>query len=181
MKVEFKLDVKSVADFYANNIIKTKYFKRGSIAIYLYLLAILFIVVTLTNIKSLRIFVTVFIAIMIIFLRQFINIFYKYKFSKDFKKEKYKSLFNEREICINQENISIDNKFEKRYINFEFINSLNVFDGYLVIVLNNYKNSIIPLSAFSSLAEKDNFFKELESKTSKKIIYSYPYRLFISS
>lgn len=63
---------------------------------------------------------------------------------------------------------------EKRYLQFTSITSLNVVDEYLVLILTNSKNILIPLKAFNSLKEQENFFKLLEEKTHKKITTSYP-------
>ena len=179
MSINFKLDKDNVAKFYANNIIKTRFFNKSLMWIYLYIIIFLGIVFIITTHRSIKIYVCILGAILCIFVKQISKLFYLYRFPKLFSKKAYTPMFSETEIEINEENIYINNSMEKRYLQFTSITSLNVVDEYLVLILTNSKNILIPLKAFNSLKEQENFFKLLEEKTHKKITTSYPKKLFI--
>lgn len=95
MSINFKLDKDNVAKFYANNIIKTRFFNKSLIWIYLYIIIFLGIVFIITTHRSIKIYVCILGAILCIFVKQISKLFYLYRFPKLFSKKAYTPMFSE--------------------------------------------------------------------------------------
>ncbi|MDD6796652.1 MAG: hypothetical protein PUE01_14820 [Clostridiaceae bacterium] len=179
MEVKFKLDMDDAIKFYSKNVPKTKAFKKTRIHYYGGLICILLLVMILSQDNIIRIPAVIIVAFFAVFYGTLATVVYRWKLPAFFKSSEYSFMFKENILSIGEDNIIISTSIDVRKINFKTIYSLNVVDNYLVIILANFKNIIIPLNSFRNLKEKDDFFKLIEQKTDKKITNSYPIKLFI--
>lgn len=174
MEIKFSLNREDIIKFHCSNIAKTKQFKKGRIWAFLYIICLFGFVVLVTERNDMRIFAIILGVIICIFFKPISRIIIKELLSKTYKKNEYSYMFDEKIIFINDENISIKNRLSEKIISFDSISSLNLIDGYLFIVLLNKEYSLIPLSAFSTNEEKEQFIKLIESKSNLNIKSSYP-------
>lgn len=174
MEIKFSLNREDMIKFYCSNITKTKQFNKGRIWTFSYIICLIGFVVLVTERNDMRIFIIILGAITVIFFKQISRIIIKQLLSKVYKKNEYSYMFDEKIIFINDEHISIKNKLTQKIISFDSISSLNLIEGYMFIVLSNKEYSLIPLSAFSSNEEKEQFIKLIESKSNLNVRNSYP-------
>ncbi|MFR3912374.1 MAG: hypothetical protein ACLTYB_14765, partial [Clostridium paraputrificum] len=107
--------------------------------------------------------------IICIFFKVLFKIFSKILLNKIYKKGESSYIFDEKVISINEENIFIKNSLGNREILFNSISSLNLVDQYMFILLLNKEYLLIPVSAFNTSEEKEQFIRLIEEKSNLNI------------
>lgn len=174
MEIKFSLDRDNIIEFQCSNLINTKQFKKGRIWAFIYMLSLLGFVSLVTERKDMRVFTIILGVIICIFFKVLFKIFSKILLNKIYKKGESSYIFDEKVISINEENIFIKNSLGNREILFNSISSLNLVDQYMFIVLLNKEYLLIPVSAFNTSEEKEQFIRLIEEKSNLNIKKSYP-------
>ena len=174
MDIKFSLDRDTIIEFQCSNIVNTKQFKKGRIWAFIYMLSVLGFVSLVTERKDMRVFTIILGVIICIFFKVLFKIFSKILLNRIYKKGEYSYIFDEKVISINEENIFIKNSLGNREILFNSISSLNLVDQYMFIVLLNKEYLLIPVSAFNTSEEKEQFIRLIEEKSNLNIKKSYP-------
>lgn len=174
MEIKFSLDRDNIIEFQCSNLINTKQFKKGRIWAFIYMLSLLGFVSLVTERKDMRVFTIILGVIICIFFKVLFKIFSKILLNKIYKKGESSYIFDEKVISINEENIFIKNSLGNREILFNSISSLNLVDQYMFIVLLNKEYLLIPVSAFNTSEEKEQFIRLIEEKYNLNIKKSYP-------
>lgn len=177
MEIKFSLDRDNIIEFQCSNLINTKQFKKGRIWAFIYMLSLLGFVSLVTERKDMRVFTIILGVIICIFFKVLFKIFSKILLNKIYKKGESSYIFDEKVISINEENIFIKNSLGNREILFNSISSLNLVDQYMFIVLLNKEYLLIPVSAFNTSEEKEQFIRLIEEKSNLNIKKSYPNNL----
>lgn len=174
MEIKFSLDRDNIIEFQCSNIVNTKQFKKGRIWAFIYMLSVLGFVSLVTERKDMRVFTIILGVIICIFFKVLFKIFSKILLNKIYKKGEYSYIFDEKVISISEENIFIKNGLGNREILFNSISSLNLVDQYMFIVLLNKEYLLIPVSAFNTSEEKEQFIRLIEENSNLNIKKSYP-------
>lgn len=174
MEIKFSLDRDNIIEFQCSNLINTKQFKKGRIWAFIYMLSLLGFVSLVTERKDMRVFTIIIGIIICIFFKVLFKIFSRILLNKIYKKSEYSYIFDEKVIYISEENIFIKNSLGNREILFNSIISLNLVDQYMFIVLLNKEYLLIPVSAFNTSEEKEQFIRLIEEKSNLNIKKSYP-------
>ena len=174
MEIKFSLDRDNIIEFQCSNLINTKQFKKGRIWAFIYMLSLLGFVSLVTERKDMRVFTIILGVIICIFFKVLFKIFSKILLNKIYKKGESSYIFDEKVISINEENIFIKNSLGNREILFNSISSLNLVDQYMFIVLLNKEYLLIPVSAFNTSEENEQFIRLIEEKSNLNIKKSYP-------
>ena len=177
IEIKFSLDRDNIIEFQCSNLINTKQFKKGRIWAFIYMLSVLGFVSLVTERKDMRVFTIILGVIICIFFKVLFKIFSKILLNKIYKKGESSYIFDEKVISINEENIFIKNSLGNREILFNSISSLNLVDQYMFIVLLNKEYLLIPVSAFNTSEEKEQFIRLIEEKSNLNIKKSYPNNL----
>ena len=177
MEIKFSLDRDNIIEFQCSNLINTKQFKKGRIWAFIYMLSVLGFVSLVTERKDMRVFTIILGVIICIFFKVLFKIFSKILLNKIYKKSESSYIFDEKVISISEENIFIKNSLGNREILFNSISSLNLVDKYMFIVLLNKEYLLIPVSAFNTSEEKEQFIRLIEEKSNLNIKKSYPNNL----
>ena len=177
IEIKFSLDRDNIIEFQCSNLINTKQFKKGRIWAFIYMLSLLGFVSLVTERKDMRVFTIILGVIICIFFKVLFKIFSKILLNKIYKKGESSYIFDEKVISINEENIFIKNSLGNREILFNSISSLNLVDKYMFIVLLNKEYLLIPVSAFNTSEEKEQFIRLIEEKSNLNIKKSYPNNL----
>lgn len=174
MDIKFSLDRDTIIEFQCSNIVNTKQFKKGRIWAFIYMLSVLGFVSLVTERKDMRVFTIILGIIICIFFKVLFKIFSRILLNKIYKKGESSYIFDEKVISISEENIFIKNSLGNREILFNSISSLNLVDQYMFIVLLNKEYLLIPVSAFNTSDEKEQFIRLIEEKSNLNIKKSYP-------
>lgn len=177
IEIKFSLDRDNIIEFQCSNLINTKQFKKGRIWAFIYMLSVLGFVSLVTERKDMRVFTIILGVIICIFFKVLFKIFSKILLNRIYKKSESSYIFDEKVISISEENIFIKNSLGNREILFNSISSLNLVDKYMFIVLLNKEYLLIPVSAFNTSEEKEQFIRLIEEKSNLNIKKSYPYNL----
>lgn len=177
IEIKFSLDRDNIIEFQCSNLINTKQFKKGRIWAFIYMLSLLGFVSLVTERKDMRVFTIILGVIICIFFKVLFKIFSKILLNRIYKKSESSYIFDEKVISISEENIFIKNSLGNREILFNSISSLNLVDKYMFIVLLNKEYLLIPVSAFNTSEEKEQFIRLIEEKSNLNIKKSYPYNL----
>ena len=177
IEIKFSLDRDNIIEFQCSNLINTKQFKKGRIWAFIYMLSVLGFVSLVTERKDMRVFTIILGVIICIFFKVLFKIFSKILLNRIYKKSESSYIFDEKVISISEENIFIKNSLGNREILFNSISSLNLVDKYIFIVLLNKEYLLIPVSAFNTSEEKEQFIRLIEEKSNLNIKKSYPNNL----
>lgn len=177
IEIKFSLDRDNIIEFQCSNLINTKQFKKGRIWAFIYMLSVLGFVSLVTERKDMRVFTIILGVIICIFFKVLFKIFSRILLNKIYKKSESSYIFDEKVISISEENIFIKNSLGNREILFNSISSLNLVDKYMFIVLLNKEYLLIPVSAFNTSEEKEQFIRLIEEKSNLNIKKSYPNNL----
>ena len=177
IEIKFSLDRDNIIEFQCSNLINTKQFKKGRIWAFIYMLSVLGFVSLVTERKDMRVFTIILGVIICIFFKVLFKIFSKILLNRIYKKSESSYIFDEKVISISEENIFIKNSLGNREILFNSISSLNLVGQYMFIVLLNKEYLLIPVSAFNTSEEKEQFIRLIEEKSNLNIKKSYPYNL----
>lgn len=177
IEIKFSLDRDNIIEFQCSNLINTKQFKKGRIWAFIYMLSLLGFVSLVTERKDMRVFTIILGVIICIFFKVLFKIFSKILLNRIYKKSESSYIFDEKVISISEENIFIKNSLGNREILFNSISSLNLVDQYMFIVLLNKEYLLIPVSAFNTSEEKEQFIRLIEEKSNLNIKKSYPNNL----
>ena len=177
MQIKFTLNRKDVVEFYCSNLINTKQFKNGRILAFTYMFSLFLFVSIVTERKGLRIFSIILGVILCLFFKFWFKIINRIFLNRIYKKSNYSYIFDEKSISINEENIIIENRLGNRSILFDSIKSFNLVDNYIFIVLLSNEFLLIPIDAFNTKEEKEQFIKLIEEKSKLIIQKSYPNNL----
>lgn len=177
IEIKFSLDRDNIIEFQCSNLINTKQFKKGRIWAFIYMLSVLGFVSLVTERKDMRVFTIILGVIICIFFKVLFKIFSKILLNRIYKKSESSYIFDEKVISISEENIFIKNSLGNREILFNSISSLNLVDKYMFIVLLNKEYLLIPVSAFNTSEEKEQFIRLIEEKSNLNIKKSYPNNL----
>ena len=177
IEIKFSLDRDNIIEFQCSNLINTKQFKKGRIWAFIYMLSVLGFVSLVTERKDMRVFTIILGVIICIFFKVLFKIFSKILLNRIYKKSESSYIFDEKVISISEENIFIKNSLGNREILFNSISSLNLVDQYMFIVLLNKEYLLIPVSAFNTSEEKEQFIRLIEEKSNLNIKKSYPNNL----
>lgn len=177
MEIKFALNREEIIKFQSSNIINTKQFKNGRILAFIYMISVLGFVSLVTERKDMRVFTIILGVIILLFFKVWFKIFSNIFLNRVYKKSQYSYIFDEKVISISEEGIFIKNSLGNREILFNSISSLNLADQYIFIVLLNKEYLLIPVSAFNTSEEKEQFIRLIEEKSNLNIKKSYPNNL----
>lgn len=183
MQINYKVNKEDLINFYNKNFYKLKKKKSlliietGLIIIAILLLYILLRISSYTHTFAYTILISMAI-IICLFSNILLKVSYKITLKKLYSHDEYSDLFEDITLIINEsKGIYVETDKSITFFDFGDVEGIYVIDGYIII--NTFKQVLIPSSCFESSNEKENFLKLLCCCTDWSVCSRLPNNLII--